>query len=244
MCRGAVCSLLLVALTGCAEITDWLETAAFSLQVTPNAIRDSIPGQRCVFLVTVQNEAGDCGPPVWVTASATAADVTVQPALLWPGLVGEITVVPAPAAETPDDGRDITVEIRAWRGGFERAATVVVHVTSEEHDQLAPAAAEVRDLFIPWLAANRPDLGISGATQWQGTIVSPHILVVSHYLYFSADWEMHVWWHIMIPPYDWARIELRRRFVEMVPSLAFEIPSRSATLPAVHQIEPEGTLWR
>jgi len=212
--------------------------------VTPDVVRDSIPGQRCVFLVTVENEAGECGLPVCVTASATGADVTLQPALLWPGLVGEITVVPAPATETAEGGRDITVEIRAWRGGFKRTATVVVHVTSEEQDQLGPAAAEVRDLFIPWLAANRPDLGISGATQWQGTIVSPHILVVSHYLYFSAEWEMHVWWHIMIPPYDWARIELRRRFVQTVPSLAFEIPSRSVSPPAVRQIEPEGTLWR
>jgi len=122
---------------------------------------------------------------------------------------------------------------------------VPVHITSEEEDEVGPLAAEVRDLFIPWLAQNRPELGITEQTQWTGTIVTPHILVVTHYLYFSDEWEMHVFWHVMIPPYDWAKIELRRRFVETLPSLAFEIPSRSAAPPLEAQaIEPSDTLWR
>ena len=103
----------------------------------------------------------------------------------------------------------------------------------------------MRDRFIPWLAENQPELAIDETTVWQGTIVKPHWLVVSHYLFFGDEWEMHVSWHIMIAPYDWARIELRRRFEETLPSLAFEIPSVSAPEPTdVNQIEPEGILWR
>ena len=39
-------------------------------------------------------------------------------------------------------------------------------------------------------------------------------LIVSHYLFFSEEWEMHVEWHIMVPPYDWAKIDLRHMFDE------------------------------
>jgi len=31
-------------------------------------------------------------------------------------------------------------------------------------------------------------------------MVSPQWLVVSHYLFFSEEWEMHVEWHIMVAP--------------------------------------------
>jgi hypothetical protein len=61
----------------------------------------------------------------------------------------------------------------------------------------------------------------------------------------SPNWEIHVYWHVMIPPYDWARIELRRRFVESAPSLAFELSSRSAPEQFdVVPIQPSDTLWR
>ena len=77
--------------------------------------------------------------------------------------------------------------------------------------------------------------GITSSTEWISTPVQPHILVVSHYLFFSEDWEMSVMWHIMIAPYDWSRISLRPRD-QLSPTLAFEIPSVSA--PTVVEIEP------
>ena len=73
-----------------------------------------------------------------------------------------------------------------------------------------------------------PEFGIDTETQWTGTIVKPHILVVSHYLFFSEDWELGVMWHHMIPPYDWAQIYLRRRYIQFHPRYAFEISSLSA----------------
>ena len=43
-----------------------------------------------------------------------------------------------------------------------------------------------------------------------GTMVSPQWLVVSHYLFFSEQWELHLEWHIMVAPDDWARISGRK----------------------------------
>lgn len=89
-------------------------------------------------------------------------------------------------------------------------------------------ATEIRDRFIPWLATNHPEFGITSENEWTETIVRPHIAVVMFYLFFSEDWEMGVSWHVMIPPHDWARIYLRHRFVEVQPSYAFEISSLDA----------------
>jgi hypothetical protein len=74
-------------------------------------------------------------------------------------------------------------------------------------------------------------------------MVSPVWLVVSHYLFFSAEWEMHLSWHVMIAPDDWSRIELRRRFIETKPSLAFEIASVSAGSES-RSTAPPDELWR
>lgn len=70
--------------------------------------------------------------------------------------------------------------------------------------------------------------------------MQPHILVVSHYLFFSEEWEMGLQWHIMIAPYDWARIYLRPR-AEVQPTHAFEITSVSDTQAAPQEIEVPGT---
>jgi len=86
----------------------------------------------------------------------------------------------------------------------------------------------MRDKFIPWLAANYPEFGITSETEWTGTVVNPNFLVVMHYIFFSEDWEMYVEWHVTIPPDDYARIYLRHRFTEARPSYAFEISSVEA----------------
>ncbi len=241
---------LLLCLTGCYPLEDLIEPVPFSLRVVPTEMGDTIPGQRCVLLVTVESEeSGLWGAlPVTISASAPGATVMLEHRNIRPGQVAEVTVIPqAPQGWDPNDagGRTLTATIRGQRGGLEQTVTVPITITSLEEDLVAPLAVDVRDLFIPWLAENRPELGITAQTEWTGTIVTPHILVVTHYLYFSDDWEMHVYWHVMIPPYDWARIELRRRFEETLPSRAFEIPSRSAEAPLeAVAIEPADTLWR
>lgn len=240
-------------LAGCDLLARLLTPVPFALEVTPEEIRDSIVGQRIVLLVKLTDEESRPWPalPIRVSATAKGALVTVTPSLVAPFHLAEITVIPqSPQTANQQlivdgtEGWSIEVMIEAERCGLKETAEVPITVISEEPDLVGPLAAEVRDMFLPWLAENHPELGIGPQTQWTGRIVTPHILVVTHYLYFSDDWEMHVFWHVMIPPYDWARIELRRRFQETTPSLAFEIPSRSASEIEVNPIEPSETLWR
>lgn len=213
----------------------------FSIEVIPERIRgESIAGQRLVFLVVVAEEGQKTGEgeDVDISATATGSTVTVNPQKVTSGEVAEVTVTP----NKESVGGNVTVTIRGQRDGLKQAKTITFAVLDGE-DELGPYATEVRDKFIPWLAANQPELGITSETEWTGTIVSPRWLVVSHYLFFSNNWEMHVSWHVMIAPHDWARIDLRHRFTEAKPSHAYEISSLSAD-DDPHPIEPPESIWR
>ncbi len=199
---------------------------------------DSLAGQRCVFLVVVADE----GESVDITATAPGAAVTVEPQAITPGQVAEVTVIPDKASMN----KTLTVNINGEQGGLTQTeiSTIVVEVGE---DTLEPYAADVRDRFIPWLAVNYPEFGITSETAWTGTVVKPKILVVTHYLFFSEDWEMGVSWHVTIPPHDWARIYLRHRATEVSPSYAFEISSLDAQ-EEPHTIDPKDafaeSVWR
>lgn len=235
---------------GCPGVIPNGNSGDFRLRVVPESIADTIPGQLCVILVTIEEDQSDAvSEPVVVTAEGEGVVFSVDHREIAQGEVAEVSVTMLPAEDEDAGAGDAletcNVTIHGVRGTMAREVTVPITLTSNEEDLLGEQAAAMRDRFIPWLAENRPDLGIDESTVWEGTIVKPHWLVVSHYLYFNEEWEMHVFWHVMIPPYDWARIELRRRYEETTPSLAFEIPSVSAPDPiVVNEIEPEGTLWR
>lgn len=223
-----------------SDLIAYLETGPFSLTVMPRSLKgESIAGQRCVFLVTVTFDEGQEPGPVALSAAATeGAEVTVTPQTILPGEVAEVSVTPGPK----NVGATLELVVQGTWGG----TTVERHVgfvVAEGEDDRAPYATELRDRFVEWLAIEHPELGITLDTEWQGTMVSPVWLIVSHYLFFAEEWEMHVSWHVMIAPYDWARIDLRRRFTETAPSLAFEISSLSAD-EGPHQIDPPEEVWR
>ena len=217
------------------------EPAGFTLTVVPQEMNDAISGQVCMLLVTVANEEGeDSDEPVRISATANDAAVTVEPEAILPGEVCEITVIPAvtfpddwePQPQEADDspygdGVEVRVSIVGERDGGEQTADVSINVLPGE-DLVEEYATEMRDLFIPWLAEEHPEFGITADTEWTPTIVKPHILVVTHYLFFSEEWEMSVMWHVMIPPYNWAHIYLRPRYTSTVPQYAYEIPSVTA----------------
>ena len=102
----------------------------------------------------------------------------------------------------------------------------------------AAAAAQMRDLFIPYVSEHWRQLGITADTEWVGTIVKPRYLVVTHYLFFSDQWELGVMWHNTIPPYNWAEVYLRRRFLCDHPQYAFRISSVTADPPEEPHVVP------
>ena len=182
----------------------------------------SIAGQRVVFLVVVEDtgEGSSYGKDVDISATVSGAEVTVYNPAIKSGEVAEVIMTP----DQVSTNKVLALTIRGKRSGLEQTETITVEVIDWE-DELGALAAEMRDKFIPWLATNHPEFGITSETEWTGTIVNPNIMVVMHYIFYSDDWEMYLTWHVTIPPYDWTRIYLRSRFTETQSSYAFEISS-------------------
>jgi len=229
---GCIIVLVVAAVMACEQPT-------FSINVIPGQLNGhSIAGQHCVFLVTIAEEGEEGQLPVTISAQAPGADVVIYQQDIVEGQVAEVVVIPAQAST----GKTIKVTITGNRGSSSDKKVVSFDVIEGEDDR-QEYAGELLDRFVSWLATNHPELGITGDTEWNGTMVSPEWLVVSHYLFFSEAWEVHIEWHIMVPPYDWAKIDLRHRFDELEPSYAFEISSLNATSEPV-PIEPPETVWR
>jgi hypothetical protein len=223
------------------------ENSAFHINVIPETpvqingdpvFKYSIAGQHFVFLVTITDEAEECELPVTISAKAPGAEVVIYYRDIFEGEVAEVVVIPTLASV----GQIIEVTITGTRGNASDEKVASFEVAEGEDDR-QEYATELLDKFVSWLATNHPELGITENTAWNGTMVSPVWLVVSHYLFFSEEWELHIEWHIMVPPYDWAKIDLRHRFDELAPSYAFEISSVDATSEPV-AIEVPETVWR
>jgi len=214
-------------------------TPEFHINVIPEQLRGpSIAGQHCIFLVTITDEGQEDQLPVRISAQAPDSQVVIYQQDIVEGQVAEVVVIPAQASIN----KTIEVVITGNRSSRTDQKVVSFDVVEGEAG-IQEYAVELFDRFVPWLATNHPELGITDDTEWNGTIVSPEWLVVSHYLFFSEEWEVHIEWHVTIPPYDWARIDLRHRFDELEPSYAFEISSVNATSEPI-PIEPPETVWR
>jgi hypothetical protein len=228
--------------SGTTQGTTTETTAAdlpFKIAVLPTQLQGfSIAGQHVVFLVTFADEGQADGQPVTIAAQADGAQVNVEHATIKSGEVAEITVIPAAASI----GHSVAVTFIGQRGSVKEEETISFDVI-EGSDDRQEYALELQAKFITWLAQQHPELGITPETAWTGTMVSPQWLVVSHYLFFSDEWEMHIEWHIMIAPYDWARIDLRHRYDATKPSLAFEISSVSGKTTPI-AIEVPAQIWR
>ena len=203
------------------------EDTDFSLNITnrPASFGDAlytVPNQKCLFLVSLdENQTAQGSKAVTISATAPGCQVTVFPQTITSGKVAEVTVVSTEA----NVGKNVTVTIQGERGGVKQKKTVTFEVIAEEdrEETLGPEAVNMRNNFSQWLSINHPELGISNETAWTGTVVNTRVLVVMHYMFLSEDWEMYVTWHVMIPPYDWARIYLRHRYNQTTPTYAFEI---------------------
>jgi hypothetical protein len=237
------CITVIVAIVALASLQpacgEGDENTAFHINVVPEQLNgDSIAGQDCVFLVAITDDGEEGELPVSISAEAPGADVVIYHGDIFAGEVAEVVVTPAHASV----GKTVTVTITGNRGSSTDEKTVSFAVAEGEDDR-QEYAGELFDKFVPWLAENYPELGITVDTAWNGTMVSPIWLIVSHYLFFSDEWEAHIYWHVMIPPYDWAKIDLRHRFDELAPSYAFEISSLDAASEPV-AIEVPETVWR
>ena len=214
-------------------------TAAFNLTVVPARFTGIIhSGSKVVLLASVDGSPAD--GPVAIDAAVAGGTASVEPAQLLPGGVAEVTLTGLACASDCDQSK-ASVTVVAKRGNVSRTETREMTLTPEV-DQLEQEARSHLAPFIEWLAANRPELGISSATVWE-SVPAPWVLIVEHHLFFSTDWELDISWHVMVPPNDWSQIFLRHRGTEMAPSLAFQIDSVSQkTTP--HEIQAPDGVWR
>lgn len=199
--------------------------ADFSIDVSPPdepaASRMAIPGSRYCFLVVVTDAAGGTSP-IDITATAEKATILdITPASLAPGVVGEVCV----AADPTDAEVTGSVTITATRGDVAKTATRSLPVFPMPDERAADARPHL-DRWIAWLAAEHPEHGITPDAACEPVFVST-LLVVSHYACWFEDWEMTIAWHNMIPPYDWSEVHLRRRGVDVAPSIAYRQDSVS-----------------
>ena len=207
------------ALAGCGDDA----AVPFTVSLSPEFVQGAVQGSVTGVLVTIDNES-ETDDPVELTVTATDAEATVAPAAIRAGEVAEVRVVAGPG---PAD-RQMEIVVTGRRDGLEATASRSATVFDWEDDR-GPYARTLLDLFTAWLAENRPELGITPATVFDGSMIAPGLLIVSHYLFLSDEWEVGLSWHVMTPPHDWADIYLRPRD-ELLPTLAFRLSSQDAAL--------------
>jgi hypothetical protein len=189
--------------------------------LSPEFVNGVIPGAELMLLVTQTDAtAGEAT----VSATAPGATVTVRPTEISGDEVAEVTVVP----DAVQGEAELTITIAVSTEEGTHTLTKTTTILPWEDDR-AEQGSEVLGLFTPWLAENRPELGVDAETQFQGTFLAPELLIVSHYGFFDDRWEIVVSWHVMTPPDDFAEIYLRDRS-ELRPSLAFRIESWQTAL--------------
>lgn len=175
----------------------------------------SCPGGGGVFIVKLDAEDDfDGDVPLWLDADAlldarlhTAvlnvesdiAEISIRPSLsIVPG-IHTVTVHAAPprscVAITADMYRTIQLEVEIVNWGAPD-----------------PRFAEMkRDVLTDWLVENHPKYSSILSQDWYPYLTYPSILVVEHWTFLSDDWELRICYHVMIPPYDWSMLMLRRR---------------------------------
>jgi hypothetical protein len=214
-------SMALVVAAACGDDDDG--GGPFELVVSPEFIQGLYGDIPNTALVTIEDEEGSSGE-VTLVAASDDLEVSIEPSTIADGEVAELTFTAEPAT----DDREVSVTVTATRGDEERTATKTI-VVRPGTDDLGPMANEILDLFLPWIEENRPEFGLGPDTEFEGRIVAPGLLIVSHYAFFTDEYEVGVAWHITIPPDDWADLYIRPRD-ELTPTAAFRVSSWTAAL--------------
>jgi hypothetical protein len=188
---------------------------------------DSYPSGGGVFLIRL-NPGDDFSGPVRLTIKADPrlhADLSA--AVLNPqSPVAEITIMPE---QTFPIGLH-TITVLADNASFSRKLILIVNIINW---WIADKRNAVQNLlpFAEWLEKNHPELGDFLEREWYIYATYPGILVVEHWTFLDAEWEIRVCHHVMIPPYDWSKMLLRKRG-EWEPTLA----AKRETDGIIHQI--------
>ena len=73
-----------------------------------------------------------------------------------------------------------------------------------------PEAIIKRDELISWLETEHSEFGIFTGENYFAYVTYPQHLVVEHWTFLYENWEMRICYHVMIPPYNWSKLYLRK----------------------------------
>jgi len=136
----------------------------------------------------------------------------------------------------------IEVEVVFTWGELVAHDSAFLHVLNWTFEGLTEVL-EKQDVFIDYLKSTHPEFGINETTSWTPIHNGAGILIVGHYLFKSAQWEMELAWHVMIAPHDWVQVYLRPRG-EIQPSWAGNIESWSTDNQTIVEIDPPTEIYR
>jgi hypothetical protein len=209
--------------TACGDDGDAKNKGPFELIVHPQFVQGALPGIPVTVLVTVHDVEGGSGE-VSLSANFPAGTATVSPESIAAGEIAEVTFT----AEAVDEDLETAVDVTAERGSVEHTASRSV-IVMPGVDDLGPMAADLLEVFKDWLRESHPELGIGPERDFDGNVVAPRLLVVSHYLFADEEYELGLSWHVTIQPHDWAELYIRPRDA-LTPTKAFKVSSWSAAL--------------
>lgn len=126
-----------------------------------------------------------------VNATETVFEVTLHPSRNV--VIGVMTF--DVIATNSDMSQTVTLEADIWDWG----------------DGDAGVANQKREEFVTWLEQTHPELGSFSGRSWNSYVTYPGIMIVEHWTHLDYEWEFRVCHHVMIPPYDWSKMCLRRR---------------------------------
>jgi hypothetical protein len=108
---------------------------------------------------------------------------------------------------------------------------------------ISPEIIAMREEFVDYLSSNHTKFGINESTMWEEFGNAPQILVVEHYLFRSAYWEMELARHATIAPHDWVEIYLRPRS-SLFPNWSGHINSWSSGNHTIIEVDPPYEIYR
>lgn len=224
-------------LAGCGwwQSDDGDGTSTLQIERSPEFVNRLIAGDRPLALVEVSGDA-QAGPAgLTGTSTMDGMSVRLEPASVAAGEVAEVWV------EVPAVDRDVpfTVTVTATRGSDE--VSVSIDATAVPGvDDMADTAGQIAQVFLDAMADEVPGLPSTAAELTLGTPVAG-LLVVTHYAWFTPEYEVGLAWHIMVAPDDFAELYVRPRS-ELAPARAFRLGSWSTALAGgvvdVREIDP------
>ncbi len=212
---SAVLGMFLLSMSGCMEVggdalpPDPLpaerDEGDYTLHTRFDTLR-SFPGGGGVFTLRITPDEDFAGVVRLSVQSPAALNARVDRMLLDADSRGAELVL-HPAASLPAGMYTMKVIVR--HAGVQKEYPL--HVDVREWSQTDPGQEMgKRQDFLDWLSATHPELGNIDARPSFRFCTYPEILIVEHWTFVSADWEMRVCFHVMIPPDDWSMMLLRR----------------------------------